>query len=681
MPPPDPITYEQMRDLLREQATVIRQGGGFASGNMTGQRMSDQLWTGITNTGSALGKVSTGAYKLDDAIKNVTEVFGIFGGVGEKLGAVFGGTLTHVKEMNDAMIQSGRYGVTFSQNLFDYTGRLANAGISFDNFNKLLGGAGKQINGLGMNAQQSADFFLMNSAALLRSEKVMTAGLMGIGLTEFQDQLVITTDLFKNMDRTRIDVNRRIQESTIEATIEIDNMARITGRSRQEIQKDIDQQQQNRMLQIAKLSMTPDQLANLNKTQAFMSQLGPGFSDVYVQLMKFKNVVTPEGREFAGAMNMAIPGFMEKFQQMADSKDAKEQERLMTQLQYMLGEAMADTNRQNTLAILGTLQNNPVARQFTEIFAGKGANAITSYSQMYRESGGDPEKFRQLSEDSAQLRKAISENVLSLKQQGGAGAMISQMLLGLERAMQSGQTAVGTYIASFEKSAGKKLEGLDPKTLFREIMDLQNASPERLEAIAKSMINYTGVDTDNTPPDQRGGQDNPRYGSTATNPMHVNVVNPRLNVSADPKFTGSLGSNAPTKVSKWFEDFGAGTILEAHGRETVVREDQSLAFAMDTLRDSGILPNMAAGLRSVVSSTSGTDTGEIIRELSNVISTLPQQIKIPDIKLPAQFDDDNKILSEMLERLNTKMERLISAVEDGSKGTVKAVRSQNNLIG
>ncbi len=680
MPPPDPITYEQMRDLLREQATVIRQGGGFASGNMSGQRMSDQIWTGITNTGNALGKVSTGAFKLDDAIKVVSDTFGIFGGVGQKLGAVFGGTLTHVKEMNDAMIQSGRYGVTFSQNLFDYTGRLATAGISFDNFNKLLGGAGKQINGLGVHAQQSADLFLANSAALMRSNAVMTAGLMGIGITEFQDQLVITTDLFKNMDRTRIDVNKRIQESTIEATIEIDNMARVTGRSRQEIQKDIDQAQQSRLVQIAKMSMTPDQLANFNKTSAFLTSLGPGVSDMYVQLMKFKNFVTPEAREFAAAMNLAMPGFEAKFREMSASNDAKEQERLMTDIKMMLGEANADERRQNMLAILATMPNNAVARQFTEMFAGKGASQISSYGQMYRESGGDPEKFRELSESQGQLRKAIAENVLSLKQEGKSGAMISQMLLGLERAMMSGQTAVGTYIANFSKAADKQLEGLDPKTLFNEIMNLQNLSPEALEAIAKKMISYTGVDVDNTPPDQRGGRDNPRYG-TPQDPMHVTVTNTRLNVTSDKKeYGGSLSQMGSTKVSKWFEDFGAGTILEAHGRESVVREDQSLAFAMDTLRDSGILPNMAAGLRSAVSATSGTDTGEFIRELSNVISTLPQQIKMPELKLPSELNEDNKILSDVLERLNTKMDRLISAVEDGSKGTVKAVKNQGNLI-
>lgn len=163
--------------------------------------------------------------------------------------------------------------------------------------------------------------------------------------------------------------------------------------------------------------------------------------------------------------------------------------------------------------------------------------------------------------------------------------------------------------------------------------------------------------------------------------MHVNVVNTRLNVTSDKKeFGGSLSQMGSTKVSKWFEDFGAGTILEAHGRESVVREDQSLAFAMDTLRDSGILPNMAAGLRSAVSATSGIDTGEMIRELSNVINTLPQQIKMPELKLPSQFNEDNKILSDVLERLNTKMDRLISAVEDGSKGTVKAVKNQGNLI-
>jgi hypothetical protein len=37
-------------------------------------------------------------------------------------------------------------------------------------------------------------------------------------------------------------------------------------------------------------------------------------------------------------------------------------------------------------------------------------------------------------------------------------------------------------------------------------------------------------------------------------------------------------------------------------------------------------------------------------------------------------------LHEALEKLNTKMEKLITAVEDGSSANVKAVKSRGNLI-
>jgi len=673
-----PDLNEQILAELRGLRQDVGRGGGFASGNMTGQRMADQAWNGITNTASSLSKVSTGAYDLNGAIADVTKTFDIFGGVGQKLGAVFSGTINYVKDMNDAMIQSGRYGVTFSQNLFDYTGRLAGAQISFNDFNKLLGGAGKQIMGLGMNAQQSADFFLLNSAALARNEKVMVANLMGIGLTEFQDQLAITTDLFKNLDRTRIDTNRLIQQSTIAATIEIDNMARITGRSRQEIQKDIDQQQQSRLVQIAKMSMTPEQLANLNRTNAMMSQLGPGMADVYVQMMKFKNVVTPEGREIAGAMNLVMPGFMEKMQQMANSTDEREIARLQEELKYMLGQAAADEKRMDQLTILAT-RNEGVAKMFAEIFGGKGRAQIDAYAQQYRAAGGDSARFQELTEDSARLRDSISKQILQLNQAGGPGAAISQMLLGLDRAIKSGQTAVGKYIESFEATAGKKLEGIDARGMFNEIMNLQNMTPEQIETFAKKLISSTAVDVDNAPPDGKP-QGIPRYGETTTNPLHVNVVNESIRTKAEQRAMGSLGANGPMKVDKWFEDFGSGMIMQLDGRESVVREDQRLAFAMDTLKESGVLSSMIAGLRSIApTGAQGNET--VMRDLTTAITTLPQQIKIPEFKFPATADDDKKLLSDAIDRLNTKMDTLIAAVEDGSKGTVKAVRTQNNLIG
>jgi hypothetical protein len=192
------------------------------------------------------------------------------------------------------------------------------------------------------------------------------------------------------------------------------------------------------------------------------------------------------------------------------------------------------------------------------------------------------------------------------------------------------------------------------------------------------MTGYTGVNTDvttgtNVPNDPRY-----RRGQTNQDPLFVNIVNGR-DLGA-PRDDGSFGAKkgSGSGLDRWMENFGDGTLIQAHREEGMVTRKQAVPFALDALGETGILNNLVGGLMSSVNSQMDPS---IVREMISSVEKIPGQIKFPELGTTAADIEDKKILAEMLERLNTKMERLIAVVQDGSKGTVKAVKSQNNLIG
>ena len=676
--------------LIGEEVAKSLKNTGFASGAMSGQQMRDQLTNGIFNVGSSFGKLSMGAYDLKDALNDTAKVFSIFPGVGDVLGGVFTKTIGHLKEMNDSLITSGRFGVTFNQNLFGYTSRLAEAGISFERFNTLLQSANRQIMGLGQNAQQSADFFLATNKALMADPLVLKMNLLGISLTELQDQSAITANIFKLVDRSKMDergIIETMKQATISATLEIDNMARVTGRSRQEIQKDIDKKMTERDMRLLRAGMDDQQLANLNRANAMLAQLPEKYADLYAQLIVKKGPMTREGAEQIAALDYLSPGLARAFYQMSQAKDAQEQERLRQQFEFLLGRAMANQDRmQREMTNLVGAQGG-VAEVVKELIGGARANYGTALAQQFRGAGGDFDRFQEIQQENANLRKAVAAAQLTTNQPGGSGAMVSQILLLLDRALTLGPQAVAKVMQGFETTLGVKLQGLEPEKQVQRLLDLQtNMNEKDVKDIWNELTGSTAVDLNN--PENRPNL--PRYGETPDRPLNVNVTNTRLNVSTDGqpnlrlnampergRYGGSLNASGTTKMGKWFENFEDGYDLRGHGIESIVRYDQKEAFALDVLRETGILPSLAANLKGAIASSSG-DTS---RELINAINNLPQQMKLPDVLPESDTEEDKKILAGLLDRLNSKMDKLIGAVEDGSRGTVKAVRNTNNLIG
>jgi hypothetical protein len=160
--------------------------------------------------------------------------------------------------------------------------------------------------------------------------------------------------------------------------------------------------------------------------------------------------------------------------------------------------------------------------------------------------------------------------------------------------------------------------------------------------------------------------------------------------------SGSFGA-----VGKFIEDFGKGTPAMLHGKEGVITENQlngllsqatgSVKQNATTFEPMGQMKNMLAeatgGMKSSLeaSKSSMPDAGMFEKMFS--------QMKMPDIgeisnavasKIPQPSSvgssDTMSAMASGIDQLNMRIERLITAVEDGSSKSVRALKSQGNMI-
>ena len=164
---------------------------------------------------------------------------------------------------------------------------------------------------------------------------------------------------------------------------------------------------------------------------------------------------------------------------------------------------------------------------------------------------------------------------------------------------------------------------------------------------------------------------------TRSNPMPVTVIDPTAPKQAD---------GSKSTFGSWFgKDWGAGGLSMLHGKEAVVPEGKMVEFINDMVAQSpGMLSGLQGSLRNTM--TENNPNTAVQRALEQFSSSMNVPATVSAASSPSPVNGtiiESKTTSDLheaLEKLNTKMEKLITAVEDGSSANVKAVKSRGNLI-
>ena len=655
-----------------------RSGATGSTGGTGGGTSAAGIAQGTGNFLNTLGQAAQGNLNFAGALKEVTAVMGHFGPVGQVIGAVTQSVGANLVEMNQNMMASSRFGMGFSQNLGQFAEELGKAGIGQQQWVNLLQSNAKYLSGSASSAQESAQLFLKQAQELRSEKQVQQAMLSGIDFSEFTDQLLISTNLLKFQGIETQRTQKILQESVVTTVAELDNMARITGKSRQEIQKGIDQQQQSNQMRIARLSMSAEQLARYNESLPKITSYGQGFANLFTEMSANRgNVVTKEGTEMQAALNILAPQVGGLMRELSQETNAERRKELQAKIDYEMALAVSDEKRMERFNALATNQTAGVRQAVETLMQGEGL--LAAYKEMLAKTNGTFADFRKINDEAR--AKAEKE-----RQPAGAGATPGNQLSTAINAAEAATKTISAGLAmglkeGFDK-LGKDLQTSMNPANYLKAFSIQAITPDELEKRLKSAINYTGVDTGPGSANRPSQALQDRLG-IKSNPMQIEGT-----VKIDPTSVTKQAFGSKETFGDWFG--GPDNLLSfmnEKGPEAVVPMDKVGEFINDMVAKN---PGMLSGLQGSLRNSMIESNPNLV--IQKVMEQFASSINIPSTISPANTGSafgaagtlvETKTTSDLLtalEKLNTKMDTLITAVEDGANANVNAVKRKGNLI-
>jgi hypothetical protein len=569
------------------------------------------------------------------------QAVGALGPVGKVLGGIGGQVAETGLAINKSLNTVGQSGLVLGNNLGLYDKAVLGARMSLPEFEGQIKSNSRAIAGLGSSMDKGALAYLNTAKKIQETPLAAQLEATGMDSQEFGKILSTVALNSKMADMSRESVQRNLISSVVGLAVEMDNTARLTGISRQQQQENMEAIQKTTEMQLYKLTLDTESAKAVDLSIAQTQKYGKATSEaIAIYAMggpmndKETQTIVSLGPEMADAArrlseirgdsaadNAKRDAITKEMDAIAARKAANQEEKEVMQRLARTGDAQSKAMAESYL------QQASVGAQYLKEEEAARRENITLEAYRAREA-----------------KKVEDDRIAAAKGKPGSegdASLAATTANRVERFTKDAMAGAGTYFNKLNTELGETIKGVGAlNKLLRPYTQEQAAVlPERA---AKAGAASLGLKEDKVPETEK-----PKLGG---------------------RETGSFGA-----VGKLIEDFGAGTPMMLHGKEGVITENQLKNLL------GGVASTLKVDLEKAKSQVPTTSTFEKLmntfKPAEETPAIAPSIISTPDNEQGANND-----LIMGIQDLNKRMERLIAAVEDGHDKSVRAIKSNGNLI-
>ena len=216
---------------------------------------------------------TTSASDFFNAITKPIESIPLLGSVMAPFIDVIGGGLQQITSWTRDLYALNKTGAAFGNNLMEMVGAAAHAGMGLEEFAGIVRANSPTLAKLGGTVTEGALKFAQISNISL-NEFGTKLGEMGISMDDYNQELPKILGLYTMGDLTRASSNKQMSDSAVGLITELDLLAKLTGKSREDQEAALAKQEDNAAIELAKSHMTKDQIDQMNIAVAVANARG-----------------------------------------------------------------------------------------------------------------------------------------------------------------------------------------------------------------------------------------------------------------------------------------------------------------------------------------------------------------------------------------------------------------------
>ena len=573
-----------------------------------------KLTKGVKDLAGAFGdtalKYATGLPTLEDTTKATGKFSKAVGYLEGQLG-VF-------NEMS-------QYGVTFGGELDKMTVKATAARMTQEQLTKTIKNANGDFTLFGATANAGLQTFLTNQAEFYDTMPLAADNLRRLGMsTEEINESMLAYDKISRMN------NRRDMRSTAERNRsaaafaeEMDLMAKLQGKSRKELQAEMEARAREGRIIALKSGLEKDMADALDQNLQKAAAFGPGVEGVMKDMMAM-GVPSKDNAKLFALLGAEAQNSMRAMKKAQDAGDVAEYNRQMGIFQAAMEKRGKDENVRRMALLGGLNEYSQIAGEIiTNTQTGMGAALADARATLEAEVAAGKRRAFTEEEVTELARKRAKAEQDAQKRDGGEGttkavtdALIAAQMKSFEVAEKVQVEATTKLYKELSGAASgftKSLTEANPEALVEKVLNLFSdiskeitgsagisSTPEEIDTATMNLAGAGDVDTlakvkelenqlQTAKPEERQGIiDQIKQLTTKANSM---VVEGNVNIHPDgetiihgnqqPQDTGlpTTGLNTGTVgvFGKLFADFGKGTKAMLHNEEMVATKPQLAA--------------------------------------------------------------------------------------------------------